>query len=98
MTTQKPESFTYWLKLVAQIVIPRKGDWRDRYYMDSDESIHVLQGIFLTLIRLLVLVTFPVSVPILALIALYFDHRRNAALRKYRAGLRGLRRQGETNE
>lgn len=98
MTTQKPESFTYWLKLVAQIVIPRKGDWRDRYYMDSDESIHVLHGIFLTLIRLLVLFTFPVSVPVLSLVAFYFDRRRNAALRKYRAGLRGLRRQGETNE
>lgn len=93
--TTKPESFTYWLKLVAQSVIPRKGDWRDRYYMDSDESIHVMQGIFLTLIRLLVLVTFPVSVPVLALIALYFDRRRNVALRKYRAGLRAMQKQGE---
>lgn len=93
--TTKPESFTYWLKLVASATIPRKGDWRDRYYMDSDESIHVLQGIFLTLIRLIVLVTFPVSVTGAALIAFYFDRRRNVALRKYRAGLRAMQKQGE---
>lgn len=71
----KVESYWYWLRacLIAAIPQPREwcGAWRDA--VDLMRSLAYAIG--MTLLRLLILLTSPISVPILAAFALHANRR-----------------------
>ena len=63
----EPENYSYWLRSSAKAVIPQKRDWSGVGH-EVFNAIHYLwYAICVTVFRLLLLLTFPVSVPLLAL-------------------------------
>lgn len=81
---EQTESLKYWLKASAVAAIPRPGDWACAAQSGVDFAIDFLIALTTTLFRLVVLVTFPVSVPLLAIVA----RRYNAKAVEHRARAR----------
>lgn len=62
MTKLKPENYLYWLKVCAKLPLPMLQDFEG-----AVEAIKDLLAVFLVLFgRVLILILFPVSVPVLA--------------------------------
>ncbi|QIL72303.1 hypothetical protein G7048_19250 [Diaphorobacter sp. HDW4B] len=60
------DPYKHWLKVIAETCIPQARDWRGVGSDAVDALASVGHALALTGLRLLVLVTFPISVPLLA--------------------------------
>lgn len=81
------ESYLRWLRACGWATLPQANEWRP-VWSDAVDSAHSLGfAVGMTLARLLLLLTFPVSVPILALVAMRANHRAADAQAKSRAEL-----------
>ena len=86
MSIQK-ESYLAWLKTIAGTVFPRVSDWGGAGWLTAELVVALWRGITLTITRLLILVTFPISVPALALMARRVNHKAAEREAKQRADL-----------
>lgn len=59
---EKVNSYRYWLKFSARMCLPMKHD----FYGLGDALLEIGEVLFRQIVRLLFLVTFPVSVPLIA--------------------------------
>lgn len=64
--THKPETYLYWLKVCARLPIPMLQDFEG--LLEAFKTI--LEVLLVILRRVIILVTFPVSVPVLAWVCL----------------------------
>lgn len=79
------ESYWHWLRACGWATLPKAGEWRGAW-SDAVDLAHSLGfAVGITLARLVLLLTFPVSVPILALVAMKANHRAADAQAKARA-------------
>lgn len=87
-TTQIPkESYLRWLRTCCLATLPQANEWR-RAWSDAVDLTHSLAfAVCMTVARLVLLLTSPVSVPILALVAMRANHRAADAQAKARAEL-----------
>lgn len=75
MKAVQKESYWYWLKACALAALPQGSDWRGVLADAADLARSLWFAFGMTLLRLLILVTLPASLPILALIALRENQR-----------------------
>lgn len=79
---EKAESYIYWLKKVVKAALPRSSDWYRVGERTLDAIRAILWSVGLTAFRIVVLVTLPVSAPILARVCQRLNEsactRRNA--------------------
>ena len=71
----KVESYQYWLRACLTAAIPQPREWRDVWSDAVDLMQSLAYAIGMTLLRLLILLTSPISVPILAAFALHANRR-----------------------
>ena len=62
-----PEPYSYWLKVAARIAVPTTNEWGPLVESGREFLLDLWQMVAVTFFRLLVLVTLPVSAPLLAL-------------------------------
>jgi len=83
----KVESYWYWLRACLTAAIPQPRDWRD-VWSDAVVLVHsIAYAIGMTTLRLLILLTSPISVPILAALAVHANRRVVEAREKARTEL-----------
>lgn len=79
---EKPEGYAYWLKTVAKAALPRASDWYGVGERTFDAIKAILWSVGMMTFRLIILVTLPVSAPILARVCQRLNEkacaRRNA--------------------
>lgn len=87
-TTPIPkESYWHWLLVCGRATLPQANDWRGAW-RDAVDLAHSLGfAVCMTLARLVLLLALPVSVPMLALVAMKANHRAADARAKARAEL-----------
>ena len=71
----KVESYWYWLRECLITAIPQPSEWRGAWSDAVDLMQSLAYAIGITLLRLLILLTSPISVPILAAFALHANRR-----------------------
>ena len=86
MSIQK-EPYRAWLKTMAGTAVPQVSGWGRAGWLTAELVVALWRGITLTIVRLLILVTFPISVPALALIARRANHKAAEREAKQRADL-----------
>ena len=83
----KVESYRYWLRACLTAAIPQPREWRD-VWSDAVVLVHsIAYAIGMTTLRLLILLTSPISVPILAAWAVRANRRAVEAREKARTEL-----------
>ena len=83
----KVESYWYWLRACLIAAIPQPREWRGAWSDAVDLMQSLAYAIGMTLLRLLILLTSPISVPILAAFALHANRRTVEAREKARTEL-----------
>lgn len=81
----KVESYWYWLRACLIAAIPQPREWRGAWRDAVDLMQSLAYAICMTLLRLLILLTSPISVPILAAFALHANRRVVEARERLRA-------------
>lgn len=76
---EQPESYWYWLRAAGRMAIPQYRDWVGVGYDVWEALRGVGMALSATALRLLILATSPVSIPLLALVALRANTRAAAA-------------------
>ena len=71
----KNESYWYWLRACFWTAVPQAQEWRGAWSDAIDLAHSLAFAIGMTLLRLLILLTSPISVPILAAFALHANRR-----------------------
>lgn len=61
-----PEPYWYWLKTALRMPLPMRADWDGLLDALLDIAGVIFRGVTATLLRLLILVTLPISAPLLA--------------------------------
>ena len=84
---EKPEPFKYWVKAAMVAAIPRPGDWSKALYSWVEFCSDLWDALGVTIFRLLVLVTFPISIPLLAMTAMRLNRKAVELRNKARAEL-----------
>jgi len=83
----KVESYWYWLRACFWAAVPQAQEWRD-VWSDAVVLVHsIAYAIGMTTLRLLILLTSPISVPILAALAVHANRRVVEAREKARTEL-----------
>ena len=62
-----PKPYNYWLKAAARTAVPSTNEWGPLVESGREFALDLWQLVAVTLLRLLVLVTLPISAPLLAL-------------------------------
>lgn len=82
---EKPETYEYWLKASAMMVVPQLSDYRELFYVGIEFIGEIWHTLVILTLRLLILITFPISVPVIAWILLRYNIkaiRDRAAVKK----------------
>ena len=83
----KNESYWYWLRACFWAAVPQAQEWRGAWSDAIDLAHSLAFAVGMTLLRLLILLTSPISVPILAAWAVRANRRTVEAREKARTEL-----------
>lgn len=96
--SEKAENYRYWLKAALIAALPGPSDWIDSWRSGLEFAHDLWCALTITVFRLIVLATFPISVPLLALIARRYNlkavERREKARAELLASLTSLAQKG----
>lgn len=85
---EKPETYAYWLKTVVKAALPRASDWYRVGERALDSIKAILWSAAMMVTRIAILVTLPVSAPILALVFQRMNEKASARRNAMRAEMR----------
>lgn len=92
------ESYLQWLRACGWAALPQADEWRGAWSDAVDLAHSLAFAVGMTLARLVILLTFPISVPLLAVIAMRANHRAADAQAKARKEILDSRHSLQTKD
>lgn len=71
----EPENYSYWLRTASRMAFPMRKDWSGVGREVARTLRYLGEAILTTAIRLLIFLTFPISVPLLALLGVHMSKK-----------------------